>query len=246
MTKAAFTIKNMSFLLVIVGVFFVLTISAEEIKPVPTKMQKLEAKKEQPIKKLTPLEEQQKILEQYKPLIKPREYSDLVVYREQAKPLTLNRLPKLEEKIIPGRAPNIRLIPYLRKSFAHPAYEAVLNGRKYLIAVNCNDPSGFDDCSTIPHNGFKGRVVYTRFVHSSDPGFSPVPGLRVGQTLAQVRSKIPTGALWHGGGECVETSSDWLACFDASDLKVGGGDLIMQPGGGAKLIRFLLIKGKAY
>ena len=198
-------------------------------------------------KVLTEYQQQQLILEQYKPLIKPRVYDDLVVYTDtNNSPLLLNRLPDLEEAIVPGRAPNVLLIPYLRKSFAHPAYNAVYANVKYLLAVNCEDPSGFDDCSTIPHNRFSGKKVFVKFLQSNDPAFNLVSGMRVGNSLSQVRHLFPVDIEVHGGGECIKTSSEWLACFDANKMAINKAQLKMMPTNDAKLLRFLKIKGKAY
>jgi hypothetical protein len=196
---------------------------------------------------LTEYELQQKILEQYKPLIKPRSYEDLIVYTEKDNsPLLLNRLPSLEESIIPGRAPNVLLIPYLRKSFAHPAYDVVFANVKYLLAVNCEDPRGFDDCSTTPHNRFAAKQVYVKFMQSTDPAFNKVSGMRIGNSYAQVKHLFPSELEIHGGGECLKTSNEWLACFDANKMAINKSQLQMMPTNDAKLLRFLKIKGKAY
>lgn len=196
---------------------------------------------------LTELEKQQKILEQYKPLIKPRQYEELIVYKDKTPaPIVLNRLPELEEVIVPNRAPNLLLIPYLLKSFAHPAYEAKLNQVNYFLAVSCEDPRGFDDCSTIPHNRFSGQKVYVKFIQSSDPAFALVSGMRVGQTYADVQHLFAADAEIHGDGECLKTVNEWLACFDATKMAVNKKRLQMMPVKDAKLLRFIKIKGRAY
>lgn len=196
---------------------------------------------------LTEMEKQQKILEQYKPLIKPRQYEELIVYKDKTlAPIVLNRLPDLEEVIIPNRAPNLLLIPYLLKSFAHPAYEAKLNQVNYFLAVSCEDPRGFDDCSTIPHNRFSGQKVYVKFIQSSDPQFSLVNGMRVGQAYADVQHLFASDAEIHGDGECLKTSNEWLACFDATKMAVNKKRLQMMPVKDARLLRFIKIKGKGY
>ena len=195
----------------------------------------------------TELEQQQKILEQFKPLIKPREYADLITYSDKSlAPLALNRLPDLNEVIVPGRAPNIRMIPYLRKSFAHPAYETRYQGKAFFIAVNCEGPGAFDDCSTTPHNQFANKSVYVRFVQTSDPAFQPVIGMRVGRSYGEVKHLFEARPRLHGGGECLETSTEWLACFDGNQMKVNKERLEMMPSHQAKLMRFLKIKGRAY
>jgi len=233
-----YKIWNKFFLVLIIGSLFVGIIFAQE----PSKAA--------PIKKapapLTEMEKQQKILEQYKPLIKPRSYKELVVYKDTAAPLVLNRLPQLEEAIIPGRAPNILLIPYLLKSYAHPAYAANFNYVNYFIAVNCEDPKGFDDCSTIPHNRFAGEKVYVKFIQSSDVNFNLVKGMRVGQSFSEVQHLFTSNTEIHGDGECLKASAEWLACFDASTMAVNKQRLQMMPAKNAKLLRFLKIKGKAY
>lgn len=170
-----------------------------------------------------------------------------MVYKDTAPaPLVLNRLPQLEEAIIPGRAPNILLTPYLLKSFAHPAYAANYNYVKYFIAVNCEDPKGFDDCSTTPDNRFSGKKVYVKFIQSSDVNFNLVKGMRVGQSFSEVQHLFSANVEIHGDGECLRASAEWLACFDASAMAVNKQRLQMMPAKNAKLLRFLKIKGKAY
>lgn|GEM_PF-3168571 len=193
------------------------------------------------------LEEQKRILQQFKPLIKPRSYKDLITYLDtQIPPLALNRLPELNELMIPRRAPNVRLIPYLRKSFAHPAYTARLNNIDYLIAVNCNDPSGFDDCSTTPHNQFKNKHVFARFIQTNDLNFQFIEGLKIGVSFSQVKHLFNDNAKILGDGECLQTQSEWAACFDSTDTNINRSTLKMMPTDGAKLRRFLKIKGRAY
>src|SRR5690606_36933173 len=150
-------------------------------------------------------QQQQKILEQYKPLMQKRTYTDLEKVTESAPDLILNRLPELNEVIMPGRAPNIRLTPYLLTSFAHPAYRARLKGVEYYIAVNCDQAGSFDDCSTIAHNQFANKAVYVRFLQTSDPAFGGVTGMRVGNNFASVRHLFAKDARLHGDGECIQT-----------------------------------------
>ena len=195
---------------------------------------------------LSEIQKQQKILEQFKPLIKERSYQDLIKYSEKLSSLKLNRLPDLYDAITPNRAPNIRLIPYLKKSFAHPAYEARFKNIKYLIAVNCEDPKGFDDCSTVPNNRFEGKSVYVRFIQTSDSAFHSVNGMRVGQLYGDVKYLFADDADIHGDGECLKTKDEWLACFDAKLMSVNKARLQMMPANNARLLRFLKIKGRAY
>ncbi len=192
------------------------------------------------------LQKQKAILEKYKPLIKPRTYNDLLVVSEWVPDLKLNRLPELNEEIIPGRAPNIRLIPYLFKSFAHPAYKSKLNGVSYYLAVNCDSAYGFDDCSTIPHNAFRQRSVFVRFIQSSDPNFKLVNGMRVGNTFSQVEYLFDEDAEIHGDGECVKTRQEWLACFDGNKLSLNKKRLQMMPAKDSRLLRFMKISGRGY
>ncbi len=194
----------------------------------------------------TEIQKQQKILEQYKPLIQARTYADLIRETEPQPPLQLNRLPSLNEDIIPGRAPNLKVIPYLLKSFAHPAYQADYRDIRYEIAVNCEAPTGFDDCSTTPHNQFKGKPVYVRFIQTRDPKFDGVKGMKIGVTYAQVEHLFSDSAEIHGDGECLQTRSGWLACFDASNLVVNKRRLQMMPRSDAPLLRFVQVTGRAY
>jgi len=197
-------------------------------------------------KAVSEMEKQQKILEQYKPLIESRTYADLVTVREWAPSLKLNRLPALGETIVPGRSPEIRLIPYLLKSFEHAAYKARYKNVEYFIAVNCEGPSSFDDCSTIPNNQFKGRAVYVRFLQSSDQKFKGVAGMKIGDSFAKVSHLFADDAAIHGNGECLETKEEWLACFDGNAMEVNKKRLQMMPSKNAKLLRFLKVQGRGY
>lgn len=227
--------------LIILACFFITSLHAEEVS------KSNQSKNTQAPAALTEMEKQQKILEQYKPLIKPRTYDELITYKDESSaPLALNRLPELEEAITPNHAPNLMLIPYLLKSFAHPAYQAKLNNVNYFLAVSCEDPRGFDDCSTIPHNRFTGKKVYVKFIQSSDPKFNLVNGMRVGQKYSDVEHLFAPDAEIHGDGECLKTSGEWLACFDANIMMVNKKRLQMMPIKDAKLLRFIKIKGRGY
>jgi hypothetical protein len=207
---------------------------------------KKEEKKGVKTKELSEMERAQKILERYKPVIQKRTYADLKTVKEWAPDLKLNRLPDLNEGFIPGRAPNIKLIPYLLKSFEHPAYKATLNGVSYYMAVNCDDPHSFDDCSTTPHNKFKSKEVFVRFIQSEDKNFNLVKGMRVGQTFSQVSYLFDDKADIHGDGECLKTKEQWLACFEGDKLAINKTRLQMMPSSASKLTRFLKISGRAY
>lgn len=203
-------------------------------------------KKDKKAAAMIDLERQQKILDQYKPLIQRRSYDELIDVREPAPALRLNRLPQLSEAIIPGRYPNIRLTPYLLTSFAHPAYKAIYEGVEYYIAVNCDDPRSFDDCSTTPHNLFKDKKVYVRFIQSNDVNFNRVEGMRIGNRFDQVSHLFEEDASIHGDGECLKSKNDWLVCFDANNLSVNKRRLQMMPIANARLLRFLKVSGRGY
>lgn len=199
-----------------------------------------------PAAELTEYEKQQKILERYKPLIQPRTYAELIRVKSVEANLKLNRLPELGEAIIPERAPNLSIIPYLLKSFAHPGYVSEFQGLEYVLAVTCEEPLGFDDCSTTPHNQFSGKKVYVRFIQSHDKKFNKVPGMTIGSSFETVRHLFDDNAKIFGDGECLQTRSEWIACFDAMQLSVDKKRLQMMPAKQSQLKRFIKISGRGY
>ena len=205
-----------------------------------------DVQKSEAVAELTEFQKQQQILERFKPLIQPRTYEDLIRIKSTEVNLKLNRLPELGEAIIPGRAPNVHIIPYLLKSFAHPGYVSEFQGMEYVLAVTCEQPSGFDDCSTTPHNQFSGKKVYVRFIQSHDKKFNKVPGMTIGSSFEKTRHLFDDNAKIFGDGECLQTRTAWLACFDATHLAVDKKSLQMMPAKHSELKRFIKISGRGY
>lgn len=213
----------------------------EAVKLSPEKPLNVKRPMKKAIAPMTELEKQQAILAKYKPLIQKRSYSDLIVETEDKNPLVLKRLPVLGERLVPGKAPNLKVIPFLLKSFAHPAYLAEVDGVRYILGVSCEPPVGFDDCSTVSHNLFKQKQVYVRFIQSNDPGFSAVSGMRVGSPYQSVLNAFSDDAKILGHGECVATTFGWAACFDAENLEVDRKRLTMMPAKHSKIKRFIRV-----
>jgi len=129
--------------------------------------------------------------------------------------IKLQKKPAIGMSFTPGIEPGVVISPPEGQSGVIPGYRVQFKGVAFMVGIAC-DANLLDDCSTYQYSeDYRSRVVYIRYLQTSDRQFKAPEGLTIGDRWGKTIQSLGDDKIIYSGNEsCVLLQSGWHACID--------------------------------
>jgi hypothetical protein len=129
--------------------------------------------------------------------------------------ITLEKNPAIGMSFTPGIEPGVVISLPEGKSAVIPGYRVRFKGVAFIVGISC-DANLLDDCSTYQYSeDYRRRLVYMRYLQTSDRQFKTPEGLTIGDRWGKTIQSIGDDKIIYSGNDsCVLLQSGWHACID--------------------------------
>ena len=140
---------------------------------------------------------------------------DNMMINADIKEITLQTNPTIGLSFAPGIEPGVVISPPEGKSGVIPGYRVRFKGVGFMAGVSC-DADLLDDCSRYQYSeDYENRLVYFRYLQTSDRHFKTPEGLTIGDRWGTAIQAIENKTITYSGNDsCVLLQSGWHACID--------------------------------
>jgi len=140
---------------------------------------------------------------------------DNMMINTEIKEFKLQKRPVIRMSFTPGLEPGVVISPPVRNSEVIPGYRVRFKGVAFIVGVSC-EADLQDDCSAYPYSeDYKNRMVYIRYIQTSDKKFKTPEGSKIGDRWDRTIQKVGSDKFVYSGNDsCVRLKSGWNACID--------------------------------
>ena len=140
---------------------------------------------------------------------------DNMMINSNVQEIKLPKNPIIGMSFVPGVEPGVVVSPPDENGSVLSGYRVQFKGVSFIVGVSCEADLS-DDCSAYPYSeDYQNRVVYIRYIQTSDSRFKTKEGSSIGDSWGETIQKVGDDKIIYSGDDsCVLLQTGWRACID--------------------------------